>query len=296
MKAILPAIFAILLSLSWSVMAQAPVIDDSEGFAVLEEQAQAAEELPVAQDESYALAEEEDEPINSVSKHHGTTTKNTDFVNKLQSLEQELQELRGQVEVQAHELDELKQQQLARQDLDVNASHTLAKENAHPTYIAPSIPKTKPTTPDLTMDVQPIQNLAKTSTNPVRINPADEQISYLAAYDLVKQQQFPQATQAMQQFLTKYPQGGYSANAHYWLGELYLANKEYSSAIEQFETVIQNFKSSSKYAPSRLKLGYALAESGRLSEAKEQLTTVMNLYPDTTNARLAHKKLAKLGG
>ena len=138
MKAILPAIFAILLSLSWSVMAQAPVIDDSEGFAVLEEQAQAAEELPVAQDESYALAEEEDEPINSVSKHHGTTTKNTDFVNKLQSLEQELQELRGQVEVQAHELDELKQQQLARQDLDVNASHTLAKENAHPTYIASS--------------------------------------------------------------------------------------------------------------------------------------------------------------
>lgn len=304
MKIIASVVFAALWSLSVPVMAKAPVVDDSEGFVLLEEQAQAAEELPVAQDETYALSEDIEESVKQVSKHNGTTTRNTDFVNKLQSMQKELQELRGQVEVQAHELEELKQQ-LALQDMNTNPVHTSATQHSHPVEQEPirntaqnqnNIPKTKSVTSDLSMDVQSIQDLSSSANNTVRINPADEQISYLAAYDLIKQQQFPQATQAMEQFLNKYPRGGYSANAHYWLGELFLANKEYASAIEQFDNVIKNFKSSSKYAPSRLKLGYALADAGRLAEAKEQLTAVMNLYPDTANARLAHNKLSKLGG
>lgn len=305
MRVIVLAIFATLLSLSLPVMAKAPVVDDSEGFVILEEQAQAAEELPVAQDESFAIAEDIEEPVNHASKHLGTTTRNTDFVNKLQSLQKELQELRGQVEIQAHELDELKQQRLALQDINANTGNSSSTHNSNldehmQANNVPqnqnSTPKTKQSSSDLTMDVQSIQDLDQKANNAPRLNPADEQISYLAAYDLVKQKQFPQATQAMQQFLSKYPHGGYSANAHYWLGELYLANKEYSSAIEQFDTVIHNFKTSSKHAPSRLKLGYALAESGRIAEAKEQLTTVMNLYPDTSTAKLAHNKLTKLGG
>ena len=290
MKIVTPAIVAILLFLSWPVMAKAPVMDDSESFALLEEQAQAAEELPVAQDGSYGLSEEdnEEEEITTPIAKQGNTSKNIDFVNKLQSLEQELQELRGQVEVQAHELEELKQQQVAIQNISPSQTEIQAAPKRELT------PQPKPA-PNITMDVQPMQEVSQTPNQTVRINPADEQISYLAAYDLVKQQQFPQAIHAMQQFLTKYPQGGYSANAHYWLGELYLANKEYSAAIEQFENVIHNFKSSSKKASSHLKLGYAFADAGRLSDAKEQFNLVMNLYPDTTTAKLAHKKLAKLG-
>ncbi|MGV3740136.1 MAG: tol-pal system protein YbgF [Gammaproteobacteria bacterium] len=305
MKIIVPTIFATLLSLSLPVMAKAPVVDDSEGFVLLEEQAQAAEELPVAQDESFAIADDIEEPVNHASKHLGTTTRNTDFVNKLQSLQKELQELRGQVEIQAHELDELKQQRLALQDIDTNIGNSSFTHHSNPDehmyanntpQNTDSTPKTKQPSSEVAMDVQSIQDIEQTAKITARLNPADEQISYLAAYDLVKQKQFSQATQAMQQFLNKYPHGGYSANAHYWLGELYLANKEYSSAIEQFNNVIQNFKNSSKHAPSRLKLGYALAESGRIAEAKEQLTTVMSLYPDTSTAKLARNKLTKLGG
>ena len=101
---------------------------------------------------------------------------------------------------------------------------------------------------------------------------------------------------ALYQFLNKYPHGGYSANAHYWLGELYLEKKDYASAISQFETVLQTFKSSSKLASSRLKLGYALAESGQIGEAKKHLLAVIKQYPDTSVARLAHIKLESMGG
>ena len=309
MRLIVHTIFATFLCLSIPVLASAPVVDDSENFVLLEEQAQAAEELPVAQEDAYRIT---NEPGNHAAnpRHHNAaaTARNIDLVNTLQALQKEVQELRGQIEMQAHELDELKQQQLAYyQDLDAQLNHEQNNTAPNNQAIAPKQTSQPDTANNLSannppavthpeMEIQPMQVFAQATPNKIRLNPADEQISYLAAYDLVKQKNFSQATQAMQQFLTKYPQGGYSANAHYWLGELYLANKDYSEAISQFDTIIKNFKSSSKYAPSRLKLGYALAESGRIGEAKEQLTTVMNLYPDTSTAHLAHAKLEKLGG
>ena len=312
MRIIVHTIFATFLCLSMPVLASAPVVDDSENFVLLEEQAQAAEELPVAQDDAYPITND----LKEATRNHATnpsshtaaaTARNIDFVNTLQSLQKEVQELRGQLEMQAHELDELKQQQLAYyQDLDARLDHNQSNTEHNNQAIAPKQTAQPDTANNLSanntsaaphpeMEIQPMRDLAQATPNKIRLNPADEQISYLAAYDLVKQKNFSQATEAMRQFLTKYPQGGYSANAHYWLGELHLANKDYSEAISQFDTIIKNFKSSSKYAPSRLKLGCALAESGRIGEAKEQLTTVMNLYPDTSTAHLAQSKLEKLG-
>lgn len=312
MRVIVRVIFTALLCLSMPVIADAPVVDDSENFALLEEQTQAAEELPVAQEESYAPnSDNPDAALARDSVSHpanGSTTQNLTLVNTIQALQKEIQELRGLLEVQAHDLDELKQQQLNfYQDLDARLNHTGEPIN-HSAKHDQTIPAQEPIKEDtsaatlstneksIPTEIQTVPALVQPTTNHARINPADEQISYLAAYDLIKQKQFPQATGALQQFLTHYPHGGYSANAHYWLGELYLTKKDYANAITQFDTVIQNFKSSSKYAHSRLKLGYALAESGRVGEAKEQLLAVMNLYPDTSAAQLAHAKLETLGG
>ena len=293
-------IFLGLLLLSLQVMADAPVIDDSENFALLEEQhqAQAVEELPVAH-ESYTIREEGAEP--ALAQDTTSTSKNIELLNKILGLQQDLQELRGQLEIQAHELNELKQQQITfYQDLDARLNHTAAPDtqslNTEPNQTKPTAQVT-PTPPDAmqqaeneTARPERIQGITQ------RLNPADEQISYLAAYELIKQKQLTNAAIALYQFLNKYPHGGYSANAHYWLGELYLEKKDYASAISQFETVLQTFKSSSKLASSRLKLGYALAESGQIGEAKKHLLAVIKQYPDTSVARLAHIKLESMGG
>ena len=293
MRVIVPTIFATLLSLAVPALADAPVVDDGENFALLEEKLQAAEELPIAQEDTSDLREITTQPI--ARKYKNSTAGNTDLVNKIQSLQKEIQELRGQIEVQAHELDELKQQNIAQDTEAQPKTHLIPTEQPISTTPAAEPAHAQTNAPALEVEIQPMQHVEQTSPT-IRINPADEQISYLAAYDLVKQKNFSQATQAMQQFLAKYPHGGYSANAHYWLGELYLAKKDYSNAVTQFDTVIQSFKTSSKYAPSRLKLGYALAESGRTGEAKEHLKAVINQYPDTATAKLAHLKLEKLGG
>lgn len=127
-----------------------------------------------------------------------------------------------------------------------------------------------------------------------RTNPADEQISYLAAYELVKNKRFDDAIRAMQNFTQKYPKGGYTANAEYWLGELYLVKKEYPKAIEHFDIVLRQFPSSSKSAASMLKAGYAYAAKGDKEEAKKRFQQVVRTYPNTDTAKLANSKLEKI--
>lgn len=158
---------------------------------------------------------------------------------------------------------------------------------------------TKPTAPKVPASTAQPQSAAATPvTTPVipvsRVNPADEQISYMAAYELIKNKHYDDATNAMQAFVQKYPNGGYTANAEYWLGELYLVKKEYPKAIEHFDVVLKKFPSSSKSAASMLKSGYAYASSGNNSEAKQRLQQVVKTYPGTPTAQLASSKLKSL--
>lgn len=299
--------------IAWS---EAPVVDDSDRFAMIDErQAQLSAVRPQydeplvddtqidgAQNDRYRM---DNAPIDDdsalVKEDHNdanaTMNGNAKLIDKIQGLQQEIQELRGQLEVQAHDLKLLQQQQLAfYKDLDARLAGTASKSMQNKTLIN-NITK-KPTTP-----VAVIPTPAKTTKTPVvtppiapvsRTNPADEQISYLAAYELLKNKHYDEAITAMTGFVQKYPQGGYTANAEYWLGELYLVKKEYPSAIEHFEVVLQRFPSSSKSAASMLKAGYAFAATGDISEAKRRLQQVVNTYPDTPTARLAQSKLQTL--
>ncbi|WED42410.1 tol-pal system protein YbgF [Legionella cardiaca] len=293
---------------SSQVFAEAPVVDDSENFAILDEQ-QAAIEQPVAKAQLEDINNEEE--IALAQDNRNSNDANAGLLDKLQGMQQELQELRGQLEVQAHDLKLLQQQQLAfYKDLDARLRSNPGKSaqsiptapQDKPTELSidsatpktPSTPvetSTKPITgkPEVNTNVQPV------SSNSSRGNPADEQISYLAAYDLVKNKRFDDALKAMQTFATQYPQGGYTANAHYWLGELYMVKSNYPKAIEHFEVVLKQFPSSSKAAACTLKIGYALAASGKIDDARLRLQEVLRNYPDTPTAQLATIKLESLG-
>ncbi|KTC76024.1 outer membrane protein [Legionella birminghamensis] len=304
---ILALCFAGLLPLQ--VAAEAPVVDDSENFAILDEQQADMEQQPVAKaqlDDSYP-----EEEIALAQDNELTHSENAELLDRLQGMKQEIQELRGQLEVQAHELKQLQQQQLSfYKDLDSRLSNNMQtksiarNENSSELNLAskaaPTVSKT-PTQAVSTNSAKPIQavNTAITEINPAAVpsaknNPADEQLSYLAAYELVKSRHFDDALASMTTFVTQYPHGGYTANAHYWLGELYMVKKNYNEAINHFEVVLKQFPSSSKAAACTLKIGYAQAASGKEIEAKQSLQQVLKNYPDTPTAQLALAKLHSL--
>lgn len=294
--------------LPFNAFCEAEVVDDSENFALLEEQ-QAPYESPVAHDdnedrESYRNSDTSDEPALAKDDNtpHTNSNNNATLLDKVQGLQQEVQELRGQLDVQAHDLKLLQEQQLSfYKDLDARLRDAPVKSAASKPITPAAPPQTSITIGEQPLTTaQPVQPTA-IITPPVQpaigsghSNPADEQVGYLAAYELVKNKQFDQALTAMQTFVTKYPHGGYSANAQYWLGELYMVKKEYPQAIEHFNVVLQEFPSSSKNAASLLKIGYALAAQGKTAEARVKLQEVIKTYPDTSTSKLATAKLNTL--
>lgn len=273
--------------LSTYAYTEAPVVDESENFAILDEQ-QAAMEQPVAKAQ---LNDDNPEEELALARDNDVTNNDSpELLSRLKSLQQEIQELRGQLEVQAHDVKLLQQQQLAfYKDID-SRLHSTSPQTAQK---EPNVDVTIRSNTTAVNTVVPGMN-QPIATSSYHHNPAEEQISYLAAYDLVKNKQFDEALVAMQAFATKYPQGGYTANAQYWLGELYIVKKNYAEAIAHFEIVLNQFPTSSKAAACSLKIGYALAASGKQSEAKLRLQQVVKTYPNTPTAELAATKLRSI--
>lgn len=294
---LLATCFAGLLPLS--LWAEAPVVDDSENFALLDEPQ--TEQRPVVNNNRY-YEEDSEQALAHDSADSGTTSNNSELLNKIQGLQQDIQELRGQLEVQAHDLKAMQQQQLDfYKDLDARIRKEPLKTAQN--QEAPTDMTLAPTPQPQTQAQAAIQQpqaqiqpmaIATPSPNGNRANPADEQISYLSAYELVKNKRYDEALQAMLAFVAQYPQGGYTANAQYWLGELYMVDKKYNEAIEHFDIVLKQFPSSSKSSASLLKIGYALAASGKKDEARSRLIQVIKTYPDTQTAKLAQSKLKTL--
>ncbi|WP_133130965.1 tol-pal system protein YbgF [Legionella yabuuchiae] len=311
--------FAVLLPCSG--FSEVPVVDESENYAMLDDHQAEFDRPDAPLERDYAfndmapLAVEEPEfnaelidetpiakatapsaddlPMAYDDYETSSTQKNALLLDKVQHLQQEVQELRGQLEVQAHDLKLLQQQQLAfYKDLDArlsNNSSISGKQNQPMTLQEPiKTEALKPSSSSTTATLAPLNAAAKT-------NPANEQISYLAAYELVKNKKYDDALSAMKTFVNQYPQSGYKPNAEYWLGELYLVKKNYPEAIQHFDAVLQHYPSSSKAAASLLKSGYALAASGKKEEARQRLRDVIKNYPDTNTAQLATAKLNALG-
>lgn len=195
---------------------------------------------------------------------------------QLQTLQQEVLQLRGLVEQQAFEIKKLKQQRLDDYiDLDRRVSELGQKSG--------TISSQPPST----------QNNPIVDTTPKRSgSSADELKSYRSAMNLVlKQQKYDDAIVSLTKHLEDFPQGRYSANAQYWLGEIFLQKKELGKAQERFSRVISEYPSHSKATDAQYKLGTVYDLLGDKSTAKNLLEEVAK--SNSNVARLARDYLEK---
>jgi tol-pal system protein YbgF len=181
---------------------------------------------------------------------------------QIQQLQQQVQDLTGKVQVQAHELAELQQKVHSDQ---MNSDSAAAK----------SIPKS-------------IQVTVPTANSQ---NVLSDQDAYESAYKMILQKNFQAALIGMQNYLKQYPDGSLVSNAHYWLGEIYLIQNNERMAVSEFETVISQYPKSDKVSDAMLKLGFVYYDNGQLNKSKIQLTQVVKQYPNTTVAKLAQSRL-----
>ena len=123
---------------------------------------------------------------------------------------------------------------------------------------------------------------------------AADTVSYQAAFGLLKGNQYDQAIQAFQSFLSTYPTSPLADNAQYWLGEAYYVNRSFPEALAAFQKVIDKYPQSRKVPDALLKVGYCDYELKQFRAAKDALTQVQTTYGDTPAARLAEQRLEKM--
>lgn len=270
-------------TISMTSFAYAPVVDESENFAVNSSEPENFKALAHDDSANNSYFEDSRKSSSASTAISGNRDEIARLLNQLQELQQTVQELKGQIDTQNHTIENLKNQQLTLyKDLDDRLNLINGK---------PNLAKPQPSMVDPLQQTQHISNSEPTSNHTKNQNPADEQISYMAAYDFVEKKQYEKAQLALQEFIQQYPQSAYIPNAEYWLGELYLQNKNYASAIAHFENVVNNYPSSNKHAACLYKLGVTLAANGQTEEAKNKYQNVVQQYPDSDAAKLAQKQL-----
>ncbi|MGB5246569.1 MAG: tol-pal system protein YbgF [Woeseia sp.] len=118
--------------------------------------------------------------------------------------------------------------------------------------------------------------------------------NYQAAFEMLKEQRYEQAGMAFRQFLVSFPESQLADNAQYWLAESHYVSGEFQKALGQFKIVVDKFPRSRKVPDALLKMGYCNYELKRWNDARASLQRVQAEFSDTTAARLAEQRLARM--
>jgi tol-pal system protein YbgF len=203
-----------------------------------------------------------------------------DVLQRLDMLEREMRELRGEIERMTHEMESLTRRQRELY-LDLDRRLQNLETGGRPERPVPSLGA-----------MEPLQEQAD-GGSPVG-DPAAERAEYDAAFRMLQEGRYPAAISAFQAYLERYPDGRFADNAQYWLGEAHYVSRDYRAALVLFQEVEQRFPSSQKVADAKLKIGYVHYELQQWEDARAVLTDVTQRYPGTTIARLADQRLQRM--
>lgn len=220
-----------------------------------------------------------------------------DILDEMESLKVEVSKLRGEIEVQTHTIDLLKQKQ---RDLYTDVDKRLqrvesnkpATEGVVSTQESPVAEEQTPE--ETTQETTEPEVTASESVAEEKADPAKAEAEYQRAFKLLKESQYEQAVVAFKKFLKEYPDSAFSDNAQYWLGETNYVMQHYELAINEYQALLNTYPNSQKVSHALLKIGYSYAELGNAEDATKILNKVKKQYPGTTAARLADERLRKL--
>jgi len=224
---------------------------------------------------------------------------------RIEELQKDVQELRGQNEVYAHEVEGMKKRQRdLYMDIDRRLRQLLATTAAAEPGTGAMAAGQGPgqTTGPMTgqaVAVLPGQNVAAGSPaatqDPVpNVDPQAEQADYRQAFAVLKDGRYEDSITAFGQFLQRYPNGQYADNAVYWMGEANYVLRRFPQAIANFQLVMSRFPNSPKLADAMLKIGFSHYELQAWAEARQVLQDLTQRFPATTASQLGKNRLHQM--
>lgn len=192
---------------------------------------------------------------------------------QLQILQAEIQDLRGQVEEQTYLVKRLQRDQ-KEQYLDLDRRLVAFSENQP----APGPSSTAPL-------IAPI----------ARLGDLTEREAYTQAFEAMRARDFDNSMAGFQSLIETYPNGQFTPNAYYWIGELQLVAKaDAEQARQSFMQVVKLYPDHQKAPDALYKLGVVYHNLGDIPTAKSYLQRVQQEHPSSSAAGLAAKYAAEL--
>ena len=186
-----------------------------------------------------------------------------DLARQIEELKQDLARMRGQIEVQAHQIETLDRRQ---KDLYVDLDARLRKLEAS----AQALEKQAAAAPD----------------------PGAEAKAYEAALNQFKLGNYQSSIAAFQNFLASYPESQQLSSAQYWIGNAYYALRDFKMAIAAQQKLLASWPDSAKAPDALLNIASSQAEMGETRAARESLQALLKKYPGTPAADQAKQRLA----
>jgi tol-pal system protein YbgF len=232
------------------------LFDDNEARRRIEVLRQQIEATQRSLDERFAKVE-------SASADRSALLELSSQINQVR---EELQKMRGQVEVLANQAEVAEKRQ---KDLYLDIDTRLRKLEQ-----AGEKPADKP------------GSAAEPS--------AAENRAYQAALDQFKLGNYPLAVSAMQGFLVTYPSSVLAPNAQYWIGMAYSGQRKYKEAIDAQRKVLAAWPTSDKAPDALLSIASSQETMGDRTGARRTLEELVGKYPASSAAASAKQRLAIL--
>lgn len=140
----------------------------------------------------------------------------------------------------------------------------------------------------------PVTNSAGGALQVPAIDPLAEQSAYRTAFNILKEGRYEDSISGFNQFLSSYPSGQYADNAIYWIGEANYVLRRFSGAIESFNRVLKNYPDSPKLPDAMLKIGFSQYELQQWPQSRQMLEALVQRYPTSTASQLAKSRLQQM--
>jgi tol-pal system protein YbgF len=218
----------------------------------------------------------------------GQVTLRTD----IDEVQEQVRRLNGRIEENERLLKRAVERDLGDQDSMTQRVATLeSMVGQHHRYL--NLPPVQPK-PDAGME-QPSPEAKPEPTPPAAVETRSKEAElYDKSIALHRDGKYEQALEGFRTFLKTFPKSDRADNAHFWIGESYMALKQYEQAILAYQEVIKNYPKGNKVPGALLRQALAFLEIKDPTSAKLLLSRVVKNYPSSSEAKIAQKKLETL--
>jgi tol-pal system protein YbgF len=217
---------------------------------------------------------------------------------QLETLLDEVSQLRGTTEVQANQLDKMLQEQRnIYQEIDrrMGGQAGTSPATSNDAGVVTPVPNAPAGNPAAIIAADQIESAEPATEDAAKPQLSETEMWQVAVDHAAKgKDSYPAAIKTFEEFNKTYPNSSYRPRVHYYLGQLYYQKESLKTAKTHFDSIVKKFPNSDKVPDSLLKLGQITERQNDTAAAKKYYNQLVKSFPKSKAATKARARLEAL--